>query len=92
MDEVGIRRIQGSRAFQTLIRKRRRLSRWLVGLLLVFYFGFLFAMAFAPGLLASSLLIPVAMLLGIVTLTAIYVWRANGEFDALTAEIAEDVS
>jgi uncharacterized membrane protein (DUF485 family) len=92
MDEVEIRKILDNRAFQTLIAKRRRLSRWLVGLLLVFYFGFVFAMAFAPQLLASSFLIPIGLLLGTVALTGIYVWRANGEFDGLTAKVLDDVS
>ncbi len=92
MDDVRIRKILENRAFQTLIAKRRRLSRWLVGLLLVFYFGFVFAMAFAPRLLASSFLIPIGLLLGTVALTGIYVWRANGEFDGMTAKVRDEVS
>lgn len=88
-----ILRILNSPAFAELRTRRRRFSAILTVLMLVIYYGFIVAIAFAPQLLAIrisgviTLGIPLGLgvILSAIVLTGIYVRRANGEFDALTA-------
>lgn len=87
-----IRRILESKAFAELRAKRRRFSAILTTLMLAIYYGFIVAIAFAPGWLATpisgviTLGIPLGLgvILSAIVLTGIYVSRANGEFDRLT--------
>ena len=93
------RRIQNNPDFEHLVRARSRFA-WLLALVvLVIFYGFVLLVAFQPGLMGqpvsagSKLAIgPVAILAMFVLfwlLTALYVRRANGEFDALTRRIVE---
>jgi cation/acetate symporter len=83
--------------FDELVRRRSRFA-WLLAItVLAIFYGFVTVVAFAPGLLAapvaegSKLTVGVAaglfMFIFFWLLTALYVRRANGQFDALTAEI-----
>lgn len=84
-------RILGCAAFATLRRRRNRLCWMLTAGICAIYFGFILAMAFAPGWMAFrvtttvTLAIPICLfvIFSAVALTAVYVWRANTEFDAL---------
>lgn len=88
-----IRRILESPAFAELRAKRRRFSAILTVMMLVIYYGFIVAIAFAPGWLATpidgviTLGIPLGLgvIVSAIALTGVYVSRANGEFDRLTA-------
>lgn len=93
-------RIRSHPDYQALVTRRRRLGWRLTALMLVIYYGFILALAFAPGFLGTplpgmtmSIGIPLGILviLSAFILTAIYVRRANREFDALTRAIVEDV-
>jgi len=88
-----ILRILNSPAFIELRARRRRFSAILTVLMLVIYYGFILAIAFAPqwlairisGVITLGLPLGLGVILSAIVLTGIYVRRANGEFDALTA-------
>ena len=87
-----ILRILNSPAFAELRARRRRFSATLTVLMLVIYYGFILAIAFAPqwlairisGVITLGLPLGLGVILSAIVLTGIYVRRANGEFDALT--------
>ena len=84
------------------LRKKRNSFGWgLTLLMMVVYYGFISLIAFNKPFLAqpigagvTSLGIPIGMgvIVFTVLITAIYVRRANSEFDNLTTEILKDVS
>ncbi len=88
-----ILRILNSPAFNELRARRRRFSAILTVLMLLIYYGFIVAIAFAPqwlairisGVITLGLPLGLGVILSAIVLTGIYVRRANGEFDALTA-------
>ncbi len=99
MDPELVSRIQGSPKYQELVRKRTRFGWLLTAIILVAYFGYIGLIAFNKSLLAqpigsgvTSLGIPVGvgLIVFTVALTAVYVARANTEFDRLTREIVEE--
>ena len=86
--------------YQELKRKRTSFGMWLTLAMLVVYYGFILLVAFNKPFLATRLgegVTTIAMPLGFavivftVVITAIYVRRANGEFDRLTDEITKAV-
>ena len=84
------------------LRKKRNTFGWLLTLLMmVVYYGYIALIAFNKPFLAqpigtgvTSLGIPIGMgvIIFTVAITAIYVRRANSEFDDLTTDILKDVS
>ncbi len=92
-------RIEANPKYQLLRRKRNSLGWTLTVLMLLAYYGFVGLIAFDKELLAQRLGagvttvgIPVAMgvIVFTVALTAIYVFRANREFDRLNAELLQE--
>lgn len=93
-------RMRSNPKFQQLVTTRGRFAWTLAAFVLVSFYSFVMVVAFAPSVLGlpvaegSMLSIGVAVGLSIFVsfwvLTALYVRRANGEFDALTAQIVED--
>lgn len=92
-------RIRANPKYALLVRRRSRLAWTLTALMLVAYYGYVGLIAFDKAVLAQpigdgviSLGIPVGlgMIVFTVVLTAIYVVRANGEFDRLTREIVAE--
>ena len=82
--------------YLALVKRRGRFAWSLTVTILVVYFGFIGLVAFDKPLLGASLSggatsvgIPVGLgiILLAIVLTGIYVWRANGEYDAMTAAI-----
>ncbi len=82
-----------------LVRERSRFSWALTGVMLTVFFGYILLIAFDRALLArpigngtTTLGIPIGIgvILTGILLTAIYVRRANGRFDALIREILQD--
>ena len=84
------------------LRKKRNAFGWaLTILMMVVYYGYIALIAFNKPFLAqpigrgvTSLGIPIGMgvIIFTVAITAIYVRRANSEFDDLTTDILKDVS
>ena len=100
MDEETLARIEADPRYARLVRERSRLGWLFAGIIFIAFFGFTALIAFDKEWLASpisdgvtSLGIPVGfgLILFAILLTALYVRRANGEFDRLTREIVAGV-
>ena len=84
------------------LRRKRNLFGWsLTALMVVVYYGYIDLIAFNKPFLAQpigagviSLGIPIGLgvIIFTVVITGIYVRRANGEYDRLTAEILEEAA
>jgi uncharacterized membrane protein (DUF485 family) len=92
-------RIAEDPRYRRLLHRRGRFERLLTATILIAYFGYVLLIAFDKPLLArpiaggvTSLGIPlgVGIILLSILLTAIYVRRANREFDKLLDEIRRD--
>ncbi|XBS70060.1 DUF485 domain-containing protein [Acerihabitans sp. KWT182] len=87
--------------FKELVDKRQHFAMLLTLIMLVLYYGFILLIAFAPGWLGTPIYqgtsvtrgIPLGIGLIVMSfiLTAIYVVRANGEFDRLTRQLLREV-
>ncbi len=84
--------------YQQLKASRSRFGWQLTLAMLVVYYGFILLVAFNKPFLAARLgdgVMTVGIPLGLgvivftVIITALYVWRANGEYDRLSEEIAK---
>jgi cation/acetate symporter len=95
-------RIRTNPTFDELVKRRSRFAWTLATIVLVGFYGFVMVVAFAPGVIGqrvaagSTLTVGVAaglvMFVGFWALTALYVRRANTEFDRLTAQIVKDAT
>ncbi len=93
--------IQRNPKYQQLVAERSSLGITLSIAMMVIYFGFILLVAFAPGFLGASLtggVTTVGIVVGLLVivaaflLTAFYVVRANGAYDALTQDIVREAS
>ena len=100
MDDDLVRRIASHPAYQELKRKRTGYGWWLTIAMLVVYYGFIVLVAFNKPFLAQKLgagVTTVGMPIGLgvivftIVITAVYVRRANSEFDALTDQVVKGV-
>ena len=88
--------------YTELVQRRGRFAATLALLVIVVFFSFVLLVAFAPQVIAIRLFegshLTVGIALGFAqfvffcALTWVYVRRANGEYDRLTAEILEESS
>ena len=101
MTDPIVARIEANPKYHELRRKRNSFGWLLTALMLIVYYGYIALIAFNKPFLATplgagvtSIGIPIGMgvIVFTVVITAIYVRRANGEYDRLTAEILKDVS
>ena len=83
------------------MKKHLRKKVFLTVLMLIVYYGYIALIAFNKPFLAqpigagvTSVGIPIGMgvIIFTIVITAIYVRRANGEFDTLTKEILKDAA
>jgi len=93
-------RIAAHPKYQELKAKRTSLGWWLTLAMMVVYYGFIMLVAFNKPLLASKLgagVMTLGMPIGLgvivftIVITAIYVKRANSEYDDLTDAISKAV-
>ena len=91
-------RILNNPSYQELKAKRSRFGWWLTLAMMGVYYGFILLVAFDKPFLATRLgagVTTIGMPLGLaiiaftIAITALYVRRANGEYDALTEQIAK---
>lgn len=96
MDDTIIQRILKDPQYQELKAKRSRFGWWLTLAMMVVYYGFIMLVAFNKEFLSQRLGdsvitvgIPVGfgVILFTIVITAIYVKRANTEFDDLSNEV-----
>jgi uncharacterized membrane protein (DUF485 family) len=101
MSDPVVDKIQKNPKYLELRAKRSSFGWTLTLLMMVVYYGYIALIAFNKPFLAqpigagvTTLGIPIGMgvIVFTVVITAIYVRRANSEFDALTAEILKDAS
>ncbi len=93
-----VTRITNDPKYHELKSKRASFGWWLTLAMMVAYYGFILLVAFDKSFLAQKLgagVMTVGMPLGVavivftIVITAIYVWRANSEFDDLTEKITK---
>lgn len=101
MSDSIVARIEANPKYHELRRKRTLFGWTLTVLMLVVYFGYIALIAFNKPFLAqpigngvTTLGIPIGMgvIVFTILITGIYVNRANGEYDTLTAEILAEAS
>ena len=99
MQDPVVARIEANPKYQALKRKRGGFGWLLTLLMLPAYYGFIGLIAFDKEFLAkpigagvTTLGIPIAfgVIVFTIAITGLYVRRANGEYDRLTAEILKD--
>ena len=94
-------RIKANPKFHELVAKRSRFAWTLAIVTLVLFYGFVLTVAFNPELLGKfvspgssmltvGVLVELLMFILFWILTAVYVRRANTEFDALNQQIIND--
>lgn len=101
MNDNIYQRIEENPRFKELVHKRSRFAWCLSLITLALYVGFIFLIAFDPHWLGTPIAagstitrgIPIGVGLIVISfvLTGVYVYRANGEFDRLNAEILREV-
>lgn len=101
MNDVIYQRIANNPHFKELVTKRQHFAALLSLIMLVVYYGFILLIAFAPGWLGTpihegtSITRGIPIGIGIIVLsfvlTAVYVIRANGEFERLTQQLLREV-
>ena len=98
MEDDLVHRIATHPKYIELKAKRTRFGWWLTLAMMVVYYGFILLVAFAKPFLATRLgdgVTTIGMPIGLgvilftIGITAIYVRRANSEFDALTDQIVK---
>jgi cation/acetate symporter len=100
MSSAMYEKMRANPKFQDLVTRRGRFAWTLAFIVLTMFYGFVMTVAFNPGALGqpvsegSMLSIGVAlelfMFIFFWILTALYVRRANTEFDTLTQEIVKE--
>lgn len=100
MSSAMYERMRSNPKFQQLVATRGRFA-WILSItVLVIFYGFVMMVAFNPAALGQAVsegsMVTMGFAFGLFMfvffwiLTAVYVRRANGEFDALTGEIVRE--
>ena len=101
MSDPIVDKIQSHPKYLELKRKRNSFGWLLTILMVVVYYGYIALIAFdkpflsqriGDGVMSLGVPIGLGVIIFTVVITAIYVRRANGEFDELTVAILKDVS
>ena len=101
MSDSVVAKIEANPKYHELKRKRNAFGWTLTILMLIVFFGYIALIAFNKPFLAqpigdgvTTIGIPIglAVIIFTIVITGIYVRRANGEYDRLTAEILEEAS
>jgi len=100
MTQEQVEQIKNNPKYQELVSKRSRFAWTLSIIMLVIYYAFIMLIAFEPELLGMktgegvmTIGIPIGIAIIVISfvLTGIYVRRANGEFDALSQQIKDEL-
>ena len=100
MEDELVQRIANNPQYRELKAKRTRFGWWLTLAMMVVYYGFIILVAFDKSFLAQrmgagvmTLGIPIGfgVIVFTIVITAIYVNRANNEFDDLSQAISRTV-
>ena len=100
MEDDIVQKVKSNQKYQKLVSSRSTYGWTLTWIMMVAYYGFIMLVAFNKDLLGMKMGagvttwgIPIGLFVIVFTviITGIYVRRANGEFDQLTAEIRKEV-
>lgn len=100
MEDGLVQRILTHPQYQELKAKRTRFGWWLTAAMLLVYYGFILLIAFdkeflaqriGTGVMTLGMPIGLGVIVFTVLITAIYVRRANKEFDKLSDDINKAV-
>ena len=100
MEQDLAQRIASHPKYQELKAKRTRFGWWLTLAMMVVYYGFILLVAFdkeflsrrlGEGVMTLGIPVGFGVIVFTIVITAIYVRRANSEFDDLSADIAKAV-
>lgn len=100
MEEEIVQKIKSNPKYQQLVANRSSYGWTLTFIMMIAYYGFILLVAFNKELLGAKMGagvttwgIPIGLFVIVFTvvITGIYVRRANGEFDELTAAIRKEV-
>jgi uncharacterized membrane protein (DUF485 family) len=100
MQDDLVQRIASNPKYQELKAKRTSYGWWLTLAMMVVYYGFILLVAFnkpflsqrlGDGVMTVGVPIGFGVIVFTIVITAIYVQRANKEFDDLTAEVTKAV-
>ena len=100
MEDDLVQRIARHPKYQELKAKRTSYGWWLTLAMMVVYYGFILLVAFnkpflsqrlGAGVMTVGVPIGFGVIVFTIVITAIYVQRANKEFDDLTAEVTKAV-
>ncbi len=100
MSSAMYERMRANPKFQELVSRRERFAWILAFIVLTMFYGFVMVVAFSPASLGQPIAEGSRVTVGVAVelfmfiffwlLTALYVRRANTEFDALTQEIVKE--
>jgi cation/acetate symporter len=100
MSSAMYERMRDNPKFRELVAKRGRYAWTLAAIVLTMFYGFVMVVAFAPQSLGQPISEGSRWTLGVVVelfmfiffwvLTALYVYKANTEFDTLSQEIVKE--
>jgi uncharacterized membrane protein (DUF485 family) len=100
MSSAMYERMRANPKFQELVSRRERFAWILAFIVLTMFYGFVMVVAFSPASLGQPIAEGSRVTVGVAVelfmfiffwvLTAVYVRRANTEFDALTQEIVKE--
>lgn len=90
-------RIRANPKFQELVMRRSRYSWFLTAVVIAVFYSFVLVVAFNPKLIGApvaegsmwtvGIVFGLVMFIGFWLMTALYVHKANGEFDAISQEV-----
>ncbi|WP_415033261.1 DUF485 domain-containing protein [Azonexus sp.] len=94
-------RIRANPKYQQLVKTRNGYGKIMTIIMFIVYYGYTSLIAFDKELLATPLSstgvttlgvpIGIGVIIFTIAITAVYVLRANGEFDRLKAEVIKEV-
>lgn len=100
MEDKLVQRILDNPKYQQLRRKRSSFGWWLTAAMMIVYYGFILLVAFnkewlsqrlGEGVMTVGIPVGFGVILFTIVITAIYVRRANSEFDDLSHAIITEV-
>lgn len=100
MEDKTIQRILDNPKYHQLKSRRSRFGWWLTAAMMVVYYGFILLVAFnkellsqrlGEGVMTAGIPIGFGVIVFTIVITAIYVRRANSEFDELSQAIVKEV-
>lgn len=100
MQDDLVQKVKSNPKYQKLVSRRSSYGWTLTWIMMVAYYGFIMLVAFNKELLGTKMGagvttwgIPIGLFVIVFTviITGVYVRRANGEFDELTAQIRKEV-